>query len=276
MDTLPPPGALNFDSGNLCQAWRQWRQQFKLFLAATESDENPDKTKPSILLTCIGHRGREIYNTSQFDSDEDRMKVALIIAKFDHFCHPRKNITMLRHKFFIYRQSEGQRFLAFVTELRQLSEECDFGERTDSLIRDLIICGVNDSRERERMLREPELDLQRAIKVGQAAEETKQHVKELSEGIEVPSSVHYIKKIPSLLSLKHLLSLNLAAISQLYLTVASSVEDLTSVEIVQLMVANAINAKNKTILQSSAKVSMCITLLMIILRPVKMKIRNFL
>ena len=122
------------------------------------------------------------------------MKVDLIIEKFDHFCRPRKNITMLRHKFFIYGESEGQRFLAFVTELRQLSEECEFGELKDSLIRDLIICGVNDSRLRERMLQEPELDLQRAIKLGQAAEETKQHVKELSEGIESPSSVHYVKK----------------------------------------------------------------------------------
>ena len=75
-----------------------------------------------------------------------------------------------------------------------MSEECEFGELKDSLIRDLIICGVNDSRLRERMLREPELDLQRAIKLGQAAEETKQHVKELSEGIESPSSVHYVKK----------------------------------------------------------------------------------
>ena len=36
--------------------------------------------------------------------------------------------------------------------------------------------------------------MQRAIKLGQAAEETKQHVKELSEGIESPSSVHYVKK----------------------------------------------------------------------------------
>ena len=122
------------------------------------------------------------------------MKVDLIMEKFDHFCRPRKNTTMLRHKFFIYQQSEGQRFLAFVTELRQLSEECEFGELKDSLIHDLIICGVNNSRLRERMLREPELDLQRAIKLGQAAEETKQHIKELSEGIESLSSVHYVTK----------------------------------------------------------------------------------
>ena len=108
MDRLPPPSALNFDPGNLCQAWRQRRQQSELFLAATESDTKSNKTQSSILLTCIGHRGREIFNIFQFDSDEDRMKVDLIMEKFDHFCRPRKNITMLRHKFFIYRQSEGQ------------------------------------------------------------------------------------------------------------------------------------------------------------------------
>ena len=68
---------------------------------ATESDAKSDKTQSSILLTCIGQRECEIFNTFQFDSIEDRMKVDLIMEKFDHFCRPRKNITMLRHKLFI-------------------------------------------------------------------------------------------------------------------------------------------------------------------------------
>lgn len=75
----------------------------------------------------------------------------------------------------IYRQFEGQRYFNFVTELRQLSEECEFGELKDSLIRDLIICGLNDSRLKERMLREPDLDLKKAIKLGQAVKEAMQH-----------------------------------------------------------------------------------------------------
>ena len=47
----------------------------------------------------------------------------------------------------------------------------------DSLIRDIIICGINDNRILERLLREPELTLQKAVQPGHAANETKRHVK---------------------------------------------------------------------------------------------------
>ena len=85
------------------------------------------------------------------------MKIDRIMQKFDDFCSPKKNITMLRHKFSIHRQSEGQRFSDFVIELRQLSEDCEFWGHKDSLIQDLIICGLLDCRLRERMLHEPKL-----------------------------------------------------------------------------------------------------------------------
>ena len=59
----------------------------------------------------------------------------------------------------------------------------------DSLICDIIICGINDNRLREPLLREPELTLQKAVQLGHAAEETKRRVKELQNEIDGRSSV---------------------------------------------------------------------------------------
>ena len=42
----------------------------------------------------------------------------------------------------------------------------------------MIICGVVDNSLRERMLREPDINLKKG---GQAAEETKMHAKQLTE-----------------------------------------------------------------------------------------------
>ena len=56
-----------------------------------------------------------------------------------------------------------------------LSEECDFQNIKESLIKDIIIVGVLDDKLRERMLREPDIDLKKAIQLGQANEETKKH-----------------------------------------------------------------------------------------------------
>ena len=60
---IPSPKPLNFHQENLADAWKKWRNELKLYLAATESDTKSDKVQSSILLTCIGQRGREIYDT---------------------------------------------------------------------------------------------------------------------------------------------------------------------------------------------------------------------
>ena len=159
----------------------KWKQQLELYLTATESDEKSDKIQSSILLTCIGEKGREIYNTFSFTDESHKLKFRQIIKQFDEYCTPRKNITYLRHKFFTQRQKEGQSFDEFATLLRKLAQDCEFETLKSSLIRDVIVIGVSNNRLRERMLREPKLSLEQAISFGQTAEETTKHVKELQQ-----------------------------------------------------------------------------------------------
>ncbi len=40
----------------------------------------------------------------------------------------------------------------------------------------MIICGISDNALRERMLREPNINLQKAVELGQASEQTKLHM----------------------------------------------------------------------------------------------------
>ena len=178
MDKLEPPQILSLE-GNVRENWRRWRQEFELYLVATESDKKSEKIKSSILLTCIGKDAREVYNTFTFAEPDDNMKVGHILEKFTEYCNPRKNITFLRYQFFSHGQVEGQPFDQFVTALKKLAADCEFGDLKDSLIRDRIVCGTTDSKLRERYLRETELSLNKAIQLGQAAEETRKHASEL-------------------------------------------------------------------------------------------------
>ena len=182
MEKFTPPGPLTFE-GNIADKWKKWRQEFEFFLVATESDAKSHKIKSSILLTCVGQRGRDIYNT--FTSVDNKLKLLPILAKFEEYCLPRKNITYLRYtrKFFSYHQREGQSFDHFVTEFKKLSSECELGTLLDSLIRDMIIVGITDNRLRERLLCEADLTLERCIQLGHAAEQTKLEVEELKREI---------------------------------------------------------------------------------------------
>ena len=59
---------------------------------------------------------------------------------------------MARHNFLTHKQVLGQPFNEFVTELKNLSEDCELGTLKDSLVKDIIICGVNDRQIKERFL----------------------------------------------------------------------------------------------------------------------------
>ena len=144
MDKLEPLQSFSFE-GNVSQGWKLWLKHFEFCLTATEEDGKIGKVKTSVLLTCIGQKGREIYETFNFDNPGDEMRLASVLEKFPEYCNPRRNISILCHKFFAYRQHEGQNFHDFVTELKKLSSEWEFETLHDSVIKDMIVCGTNDN-----------------------------------------------------------------------------------------------------------------------------------
>ena len=163
MDNLRPPPPFWFE-GNVSHGWKTWQKHFGCFLTASESDGKSDKIKTSILLSSIGAKGREIYDTFTFDEEPDKLKLKPVLDKFTEYCNPGKNITILRHKFFTYyQQCEGQSFNDFITELKQRGSEFEFGTLTDLLTMDMIVCGGADPSLRERLLRDADLTLSKAI-----------------------------------------------------------------------------------------------------------------
>ena len=106
MERLKPPSELSFE-GSVSKNWKVWKKTFQFFLDATEINEKSNKVKTSTLLTCIGPKGREIYDSFSYAADGDNMKLDKVLEKFDEYCEPRKNTTMARHKFLTHRQLLG-------------------------------------------------------------------------------------------------------------------------------------------------------------------------
>ena len=69
----------------------------------------------------------------------------------------------------VYKEKEGQCFEEFMTRLKNVSSDCEFGELENSLIKDTVVTGVIDDSLRERMLREPTLTLEKEISLRQSA-----------------------------------------------------------------------------------------------------------
>ena len=109
MEKFTAPGPLSFE-GNIADKWKKWRQEFEFFLVATESDAKSDKIKSSILLICIGQRGRDIYNTFTFTSADDKLKLLPILAKFEEYYFQEKILLIFAINFFL---SPGQTSTTF-------------------------------------------------------------------------------------------------------------------------------------------------------------------
>ncbi|UYV60689.1 K02A2.6-like [Cordylochernes scorpioides] len=156
--------------------WRRFKQRLMLYLEATEKATKPDKLKVAILLNFIGEEALEVFNTFHLKEDEAE-NFDLLINKFDDFCEPKKNVIFERFKFFSATQKDGESIDSFITELKGLSTSCEFESQKDSLIRDRIVYGIQDKALQERLLREPNLTLLKAIEMCKTDEISKQQIK---------------------------------------------------------------------------------------------------
>lgn len=67
----------------------------------------------------------------------------------------------------------------YILALRKLSASCGFGNLQDRLIKDKIVCGVRDSRLKERLLKEDNLTLDTCVKICQAVELAENRLKSM-------------------------------------------------------------------------------------------------
>ena len=117
MEGLVPPKPMKMEDGytNVAETWKEWKQELQFYIDATEKTDKSDKIKTSLLLTCIGAKGRELYNTFTFTPATNSLVYKEVLKKFDNHFEPKKNVTFLRYKFFTYQQKDEETFNEYVT-----------------------------------------------------------------------------------------------------------------------------------------------------------------
>ena len=168
-----PPSGLSFE-GNVAENWKRFSQNFKIYLTATGIEKKDDKVKIATLLHVAGEQAIQVFNSFKWneegDAEGDEEKYDKVIKKFKNFCEPRRNLTYIRYNFFTMSQRPDQSIDQYVTALRNQSRDCDFGGLQESVIKDRLIVGIRDDRSRKRLLREADLELDRAIDIIRAGE----------------------------------------------------------------------------------------------------------
>ena len=69
--------------------------------------------------------------------------------KFGDYCKPKKNLTVLRHKFNSRVQSTTESADHSITDLKLLSLDCEYRALRDEIVRDRLVVGVHSEEMKE-------------------------------------------------------------------------------------------------------------------------------
>ncbi|XP_031350604.1 uncharacterized protein K02A2.6-like [Photinus pyralis] len=171
-----PPDALNIQ-GNLADNWKKFEQRFDLFMTATDLDSKDQKKQIAVFLSLVGEDGLDIYNSFTLTAAE-KESLKEIKKKFADHCAPQKNVIYERFVFNSLVQKEGQTFDSFVTDLKIAVKTTEYADPLD-MVRDRIVMGIFDKATQERLLREKDLTLEKAVNFCRAIEVSKFQAKAL-------------------------------------------------------------------------------------------------
>lgn len=80
-------------------------------------------------------------------------------------------------------QQSGESISIFLAELRNISEDCEFGASLDEMLRDRLVCGTNNERIKKRLLAESKLSLKKATDIALAMEMAEKDILDLHKSL---------------------------------------------------------------------------------------------
>ncbi|CAI5657334.1 unnamed protein product [Oreochromis niloticus] len=157
--------------------WIEYVERLEHFFMANDiSDEG--KKRSVLLSACRARTYKLIRNLTTPRKPGDFGFKELVTLVQNHHC-PKPSVIVQRFKFHTHSRKPGVSVAAYVTELRQLSEHCEFGGVLDDMLRDRLVCGINDDGMQRRLLGEPTLDFKKALEIAQAIETAANNTKDI-------------------------------------------------------------------------------------------------
>ena len=168
MECLPPFPSFDWytDKANAGPRWNKWVERLELLFTGLNIDN--DDRKRALLLH---YAGEKVYDIYQAEKGNDAATYEATKTCLKSYFEPKKNVQMEIYRFRTCVQKEGQSLDEYVTELRTLAKDCEFGAaRIDKEILSQVIQHCRSNRLRRRALREPDKSLRDILEMGRSLE----------------------------------------------------------------------------------------------------------
>jgi len=110
--------------------------------------------KRAVFLSVIGASTYKLLSSLIAPEKLGDKEYTFLVNKLsEHFTHAPSKIVE-RFKFHTRFCKPGESVTAFVSELRSIAKHCNFGDTLETMFRDRIVCGINDTIIQHQLLSE--------------------------------------------------------------------------------------------------------------------------
>lgn len=158
--------------------WTSYVERLQHFFTANKIE---GKQRVPVFLTSIGAATYTILRSLTAPGKPGDKELSELVESLNGYFCPKPSQTMQRFKFHSRNRMPGESVHEYVAKLRSLSEHCDFGSFWDDMLRDRLVCGVEDSAIQKRLLSERSLDFQKALDIAMSMEAANREARSFAE-----------------------------------------------------------------------------------------------
>ena len=113
-----------------------------------------DRKASSLMYLSLGTEGRRVFNSKNSTTNLDEFSTRNLWDILNKIFIRVHNITFDRYLFLTQKQQKGEPIEKFYGHLKELSKNCDLGEKGDTIIRDVFIANMQNEDNQEELLKE--------------------------------------------------------------------------------------------------------------------------
>ena len=119
----------------------------------------------AILLSVLGSKTYTLLRNLCLPQKPAEKNYNELIQLLKTHYSPKPSETIQRYKFNTRQRKPEETIAIYMSELRKLAENCNFGNVLNDMLRDRLVCGVNDAKIQRLLLMEDRLTLDKAFKI---------------------------------------------------------------------------------------------------------------
>jgi hypothetical protein len=170
--------------------WLAYTERMQQYFAANDV-KNADK-QCAILLSAVGASTYQLINSLLASNKPSERSFDELVKLVQDHHQPPPSESAQRYTFNTRSRKQGESITMYVAELRCLVEHCNYRDSLNDMLRDRLVCGMNDQRVQCRLLAEADLTFQKAYDIAIAMEAAERNARELQGTARVQEDVHRV------------------------------------------------------------------------------------